>query len=137
MREHLVYLKIRPRSSIKVVDTTFVKNVFGRGSNPFDRGRKATKVSAIVDHKGVPLTYTFHKANKNDSSTLFHTLSKCKFLSKIYDCIAGMSLNTFICRIVSKKRQITPKLDNRIKIVVEHVFGWLDKYRRIILRSYF
>jgi hypothetical protein len=101
--EDLIYLKIRPISSIKVVDTTFVKNVFGRGSNPFDRGRKATKVSAIVDHKGVPLTYT--KPNKNYSRTLFHTLSKCKFLSKsLIHRIAGMSLNTFLCRIVYQKK---------------------------------
>lgn len=80
-----VYLKIKPRSPIKIVDTTFVKNVFGRncvGSNPFDRGTKATKVSVVVDHKGVPLSFTFHKANRNDSKTLFHTLSKCHFLSK-------------------------------------------------------
>jgi hypothetical protein len=71
-----VYLKIKPLSPIQVVDTTFVKNVFGRncvGWNPFDRGRKATKVSAVVDHKGIPLSYSFHRANKNDSRTLFYT----------------------------------------------------------------
>ena len=142
-----VYLKIRPRSPIKVVDTTFVKNVFGRncvGSNPFDRARKATKVSAVVDHKGIPLSYTFHRANKNDSRTLFHTLSKCNFISK-GDCIyADKIYDSSHCKdvlkhfslqnCVSKKRQTTPKHDNRIRIVVEHTFGWLDKYRRIILR---
>jgi hypothetical protein len=50
--------------------------------------------------------------------------------------VAGMSLNTFLFIIVyqKKKRQITSEHDNRI--VVEHVFGWLDKYRRIILRSH-
>lgn len=142
-----VYFKIKPRSSIKIVDTTFVKNVFGRncvGSNPFDRGRKATKVSTVTDSKGIPLSFTFHKGNRNDSRTLFHTLSKCKFLSKgdfiyadkIYDSTHCKDvLNHFsLQNCISKKKQITSKKDNRIRIVVEHTFGWLDKYRRIILR---
>jgi len=41
-----VYFKIRPRSSTRIVDTSFVKNVFGQecvGPSPFDRGRNATK----------------------------------------------------------------------------------------------
>ena len=142
-----VYLKIRPRSSTRIVDTSFIKNVFGRdciGSSPFDRGRNATKVSTITDHKGIPLVFTFHKGNRNDSKTLFHSLSKCKFLSpnnklyadKIYDSsncrevLSRFSLQNSI----SKKRQITHPKDNRVRIVVEHTFGWLDKYRRIILR---
>ena len=41
-----------------VVDTSFVKNVFGSdclGRSPIDRGRNATKVSAITDDMGTPL----------------------------------------------------------------------------------
>jgi len=142
-----VYMKIRPRSSRRIIDTSFVKNVFGRdcvGPSPFDRGRKATKVSAIVDHKGIPLGFTFHKGNRNDSRTLFHSLSKWRFISsgdkvyadKIYDSshcrdvLDHFSLENYI----SKKKTSLPKKDNRIRIVVEHTFGWLDKYRRIILR---
>jgi len=142
-----VYLKIKPRSSIKVVDTSFVKNVFGRnciGSNPFDRGRNATKISAVVDFKGVPLSFTFHKGNRNDSRTLFHTLSKCRFLSKGDKIYADKIYDSSHCRdvlkhfslqnFVSKKKEKVSKENNRIRIVVEHTFGWLDKYRRIILR---
>jgi len=142
-----VYLKIKPRSSIKVVDTSFIKNVFGRncvGSNPFDRGRKATKISIVTDHKGVPLSFTFHKGNRNDSRTLFHTLSKCQFLKKgdsiyadkIYDSThCKHVLNHFsLNNCISKKKHVTTKKNNRIRIVVEHTFGWLDKFRRIILR---
>jgi transposase len=142
-----VYLKIKPRSSIKIVDTSFIKNVFGRnciGSNPFDRGRKATKISAVVDHKGIPLSFTFHKGNRNDSRTLFHTLSKCLFLNKgdsiypdkIYDSNHCKDVvNRFSLKnCISKKKHITTKENNRIRIVVEHTSGWLDKYRRIILR---
>ena len=136
-----VYMKIRPRSSVRVVDTSFVKNVFGSqcvGPFPFDRGRNATKVSAVVDHKGIPLVFTFHKGNRNDSRTLFHSLSKCKFLSpgdklyadKIYDSSHCKDvLNHFsLENCISKKKQPVSKEDNRIRIVVEHAFGWLDKF---------
>ena len=142
-----VYLKIRPRSPIRIVDTSFVKNVFGCdcvGSSPFDRGRNATKVSTITDHKGIPLVFTFHKGNRNDSRTLFHCVSKCKFISsgdklyadKIYDSshckdiLSRFSLQNYI----SKKRQPTSKENNRVRIVVEHTFRWLDQSRRLILR---
>ena len=142
-----VYRKIRPRSDILLVDTTFVKNVFGRdctGPSPFDRGRNATKVSTLTDSSGIPLVFTFHRGNRNDSRTLFHTLSKCKFLtphSKLYadkiydsshckDVLTHFQLQNFI----SKKKLPVSKESNRIRIVVEHTFSWLDKYRRLILR---
>ena len=94
-----VYLKVKGFSEELIVDTSFIKNVFGRdctGASPFDRGRKATKVSAVTDKSGVPLAFTFHKGNRNDSRTLFHTLNNCKnkagkldnkklYADKIYD----------------------------------------------------
>jgi transposase len=62
-----------------VVDTSFVKNVWGRdclGRSPVDRGRKATKVSAVTDARGTPLYLLFHPGNKNDGKTLAHMLAK-------------------------------------------------------------
>ena len=56
-----------------VVDTTFVKNVYGKdvvGRNPTDRGR--FKVSLLTDSQGTPLCSVFHKAN--NSQTLKHLL---------------------------------------------------------------
>jgi len=142
-----VYMKIRPRSQTRIVDTSFVKNVFGRqctGPSPFDRGRQATKVSTITDHAGIPLIFTFHRGNRNDSRTLFHTLSKCKHISRGQKLYADKIYDSSHCRDVidhfslengvSKKKQPVSKKDNRVRIVVEHTFGWLDKYRRIILR---
>ncbi len=76
-----VYSKTRGLSEELIVDTSFIKNVFGRncvGPSPFDRGRKATKVSAVTDKYGTPLVFTFHKGNRNDSKTLYHTLRNCK-----------------------------------------------------------
>ena len=60
-----------------VVDTSFVKNQYGRdvlGRNPTDRARKATKVSMLADADGVPLAFHFHPANKHDSGTIGHLL---------------------------------------------------------------
>ena len=48
------------------IDTTFVKNVFGTdvlGRNPTDRGRKASKVVAVVDERGLPHRLGFLPAN--------------------------------------------------------------------------
>ena len=142
-----VYSKIRPKSPIRIVDTSFVKNVFGRqcvGPSPFDRGRKATKVSTITDPTGIPLIFTFHRGNRNDSRTLFHCVSKCKFLSSGDKLYADKIYDTSHCRevlsqfqlqnFISKKKHTTSKEDNRIRLAVEHTFSWLDKYRRIILR---
>ena len=142
-----VYLKIRPRSPNRIVDTSFVKNVFGRdcvGPSPFDRGRNATKVSTVTDHTGIPLVFTFHRGNRNDSRTLFHSLSQCHFLSPGDKLYADKIYDTSHCKDVlrhfslqdhiSKKKTTVSKQDNRTRIVVEHAFGWLDKYRRIILR---
>lgn len=142
-----VYRKIRPSPKILIADTTFVKNVFGRdciGRSPFDRGRNATKVSAITDKEGIPLVLTFHQGNRNDSRTLLYSLSKCKFVTpysklyadKIYDTRHCQDVldNFYLENCISKKGQTTSKEDNRVRIVVEHTFSWLDKYRRLILR---
>jgi transposase len=142
-----VYRKIKPVSKVAIADTSFVKNVFGCdciGSSPVDRGRNATKVSTITDEHGIPMVFTFHKGNRNDSRTLFHSLSKCRFLipnskfyaDKIYDtshCQEVIS-KFHLENCVSKKKTNVPKGDNKVRIVVEHTFSWLDKYRRIILR---
>jgi len=147
--QHLikVYVKTRGLSKEIIVDTSFIKNVFGRnciGPSPFDRGRNATKVSAITDKHGIPLCFTFHPGNKNDSRTLYHTLTKCTVelkgttlhADKIYDSehcrnvIASFGINNK----VSKKKTIVSTEDNKVRIVVEHLFAWLDKYRRILVR---
>lgn len=142
-----VYQKVKGRTREIIVDTSFIKNVFGRncvGPSPFDRGRKATKVSTITDKHGIPLVFTFHRGNRNDSKTLYHTLKSCKhdvsgctlYADKIYDtenCRNVLSSFHIENRISRKKKPVT-RNDNRLRIVVEHTFSWLDKYRRIILR---
>ena len=41
------------------IDSSYVKNIYGRdctGRNPTDRGRRATKLSVVVDDLGVPVS---------------------------------------------------------------------------------
>lgn len=132
-----------------VVDTSFVKNVWGRdclGRSPVDRGRKATKVSALVDSRGTPLQLLFHPGNKNDSRSLPHLLDrtsrwlniegKAIYADKIYDtayCESTIRRHKMTNK-VAKKRTTYAKDDNRKRVVVENLFAWLDKYRRIIMR---
>lgn len=146
--EHLLNLYSRNGISKKlIVDTSFVKNVFGRnctGPSPFDRGRRATKVSALTDSSGIPLCFTFHPGNKNDSRTLFKTLRSSKvslsnkvlYADKIYDTSHCRSvISSFnMTSAVSQKGKTTSITDNRVRIVVEHTFSWLDKFRRILVR---
>ena len=132
-----------------IADTSYVKNIWGRdcvGKSPVDRGRKATKVSALVDSRGTPLQLLFHPGNKNDSRSLPHLLDKTsKFIciegkdiyaDRIYDSVycSDTIRRHKLNNKVSKKRTTPDKATNRIRIVVEHYFGWLDKFRRIILR---
>lgn len=132
-----------------VVDTSFVKNVWGTdclGRSPVDRGRKATKVSAVTDAHGTPLYLLFHPGNKNDGKTLAHMLTKLakRFPLTGHRLYGDKAYDTQSCRdvmrqhglqnCITKRRQPSCPRQNRTRIVVEHVFSWLDKYRRIILR---
>jgi transposase len=141
------YVKTRGLSSDLIVDTSFIKNVFGRncvGPSPFDRGRNATKVSVLTDKHGMPLSFSFHRGNRNDSRTLHHTLTKCSldirgkalYADKIYDtenCRSVLSNFGLTDRLSRKGTKVAPA-ENKTRIVVEHCFSWLDKFRRILVR---
>ena len=135
-----------------VIDTSYVKNVFGCdvvGKNPTDRGRKATKVSLLVDGTGTPLATTFHRGNRHDCKTLKHSLNTAErhvgvkgWLSSIY---GDKGYDSSECRTICKEygaRPIIPKRGtketnprhNATRIVVEHTFGRLDQFRRIRVR---
>ena len=65
------------RRLICAIDSSFVKNVYGRdciGRNPTDRGRAATKLSVLVDDLGVPLSLLFTPANCSDARLMDPTL---------------------------------------------------------------
>ena len=60
------------------LDGSLVKSIFGCdwvGSNPTDRGRNGSKVSAIVDEQGLPVAIHFHQANTSDIALAVPTLN--------------------------------------------------------------
>ena len=59
------------------VDSSYVKNAFGRecvGKNHTDRGRKALKLSVVVDQHGIPHGICCHPGNRLDVCLLQDTL---------------------------------------------------------------
>ncbi|WP_353213448.1 IS5 family transposase [Rhodovarius sp.] len=145
-----------------VADTSFVKNVYGQdvlGSNPVDRGRRATKVSVLADTLGAPLFACYHAANKNDCTTLRHLLDQSsRTLGPLEPCrmlLADKGYDTLTCRAACIRHGLNPIIDHKRKrrvagaprhppqpsdprgrrrIMVEHVFGRLDQKRRLRVR---
>ena len=149
--ENVFYEAIRAKQPIGgavIADTSFVKNVFGKdvtGRNPTDRGRKATKVSLLTDHRGTPLCSVFHKANKSDALTLKHLLDthtrKTNQLQAYDTLLADKGYDSATCRTTCQVRQLVPNIPKRGtrdttqgRYVIEQTFGILDQFRRIRVR---
>ena len=130
------------------IDSSYVKNIYGRdctGRNPTDRGRRATKLSVIVDDIGVP--FSLHTAAGNVSDQrLFEPLLKTQlsplptsieiFADKGYDSAANRTTARsygFRDRIF-KRRTINGRRTHAKRGVVERFFSWHDKYRRLLVR---
>lgn len=136
------------RSRYYCIDSTYVKNIYGRdcvGRNPTDRGRRATKLSAVVDDLGVPHSLIVTAANISDQKLLQPTiqdmLSSCHrgkelFADKGYDS----AMNRRICKSygfndrIFKRRTTNGKRTHAKRGVVERYFSWHDKYRRLLVR---
>lgn len=139
---------IRRSRRFQCIDASFVKSIYGRdcvGRNPTDRGRKATKLSAVVDQDGLPLSLVFFPANVHDVRTVEPTLnrrivspndSQPLYADKGYD---SKKVRTTIQEYgyidrIGKRGTIVHRVVNRRRNVVERFFSWLDKSRRLILR---
>ena len=130
------------------VDTSFVKNVLGRdvvGRNPTDRGRKATKVSLLVDSKGMPLCTVFHRGNKSDVQSLGHVLNDAARrgvpLRRYASLLADKGYDSETCRAQCRAHGLTPLIPRRRtadsftgRYVVEQTFGLIDQFRRLRVR---
>lgn len=136
----------RRDGSFLVIDTSFVKNVFGVdvvGRNPTDRGRKATKVVAVVDERGLPHRLGFLAANMSDFRTLSSVLPLPKRMrgSRVYadkgfdsrEIRTIVRQSGFLPR-VPRRGTPTPAWWERRRRVVERFFGAIDKHRRLIVR---
>ncbi|KAL1504801.1 hypothetical protein AB1Y20_008575 [Prymnesium parvum] len=148
------------------IDTTYVKNLYGRdciGRNPTDRGRNATKVSALVDSDGVVHSLRFYPGNTPDCHTVSDTLDNrmsptprgtALYADKGYDSRAvrhTMQQSGYVdcvlkrCRRGQVTRQnrgqrprqrtnVALRVSNRRRGIVECVFSWFDKSRRLLMR---
>lgn len=133
-----------------VVDSTFVKNVYGKeviGRNHTDRGRKATKISLLTDVAGTPLVATYQFPNKHDSTTLKHLLDAAQnvlphSLSHHSALYADKAYDSQTCRLTCSLKGLIPMIPRRrsadrlgsVRYVIETTFGRLDRFRRIIMR---
>lgn len=153
-RAYIILLKLWYRRRVKgdrlhIIDSTYIKNVYGIdcvGRNPTDRGRKATKMSAIVNDEGMPISIQFMRGNCSDTTTVGAALQgrmikplkqHIPFMGeKGYPSRANSLLVTshgYLDRISRKLHTIGAR-QNAKRCTVEHTFSWIDKYRRLILR---
>ena len=130
------------------IDSSYVKSIYGRdcvGRNPTDRGRRATKLSAIVNHEGVAVSLVPFPANTSDYKTVDDTLlqtlvsidkSCAMYADKGYDSRKVRESFRSVGYIdrVSRRGTVSHRVVNRRRIVVERFFSWLDKNRRLLVR---
>lgn len=130
------------------IDSSFVKNIYGRdctGRNPTDRGRRATKLSALVDDLGVPVSLVTSPGNVSDMRLFTPVMDAAMgrlrrgvevFADKGYDSRA----NRDDCRQrgfkdrIFRRRTTNGRRTHAKRMVVEHFFAWHDKYRRLLVR---
>ena len=140
--KNLAKLYSQTRQQAPVVDSMFVKNIFGKevvGRNHTDRGRNAVKVSLLTDTSGIPLAATYQMPNKHDSTTLNHLLDAAKRilphdLSLHGALYADKGYDSQTCRVACMCRGLAPMIPRRgstdrlglIRYVIETTFGKLD-----------
>lgn len=143
-----LYARKTRRGEYHCIDSSFVKSIYGRecvGRNPTDRGRNATKVSAIVTDEGLPVSLTFFPANTSDYRTIHASLEARVvplgtrvplYADKGYDSaeVRRALWGAGYVDRVAKRRVRTHRATNRRRGVVERFFSWLDKNRRLLVR---
>lgn len=130
------------------IDSSFVKNVFGidcTGRNPTDRGRRATKLSVLVDDLGIPVSFVTSPGNVSDMK-LFSPVFDAAMISLQRDTevFADKGYDSRANREDCRKRGFRDRLFRRRTIngrrthakrgAVERFFAWHDKFRRLLVR---
>ena len=141
-----LYKVKRAKPRYYATDTSFIKNMYGTqsiGRNPTDRGRSASKLSVVVDDKGVLIALKLFAANVSDQKVLQPTLAQTElhqnipmYADKGYDSKTNRSiLRTHkLCDRITRRGQKKYRNSARKRIIVEHYFGRLKQYRRLRLR---
>ena len=143
-----LYARKTRRGEYHCIDSSYVKSIYGVacvGRNPTDRGRNATKMSAIVTDEGMPVSLTFFPANTSDYRTVYASLdarvSRTRARIPLYADKGYYSTEVrhalwdagYVDR-VAKRRVRTHCSTNGRRGIVERFFSWLDKNRRLIVR---
>ena len=130
------------------IDSSFVKNVYGHdctGRNPTDRGRRATKLSVLVDDLGIPVSFVTSPGNISDMR-LFHPVFDAAmiplrrgaevFADKGYDSRANRDecLRRGFRDRLFRRRTTNGRRTHAKRGVVERYFAWHDKFRRLLVR---
>ena len=135
------------RPKYHCIDSTYVKKLYGTdciGRNPTDRGRRASKLSAVVDDTGIPVALKLFPGNHSDFKTVSATMMQGIeferglpiYADKGYDSSEvrhQLQCMGYVDR-VSRRRYRGHRILNRKRAVVEHFFCWLDKSRRLLMR---
>jgi putative transposase len=130
-----------------IVDSTYVKNAYGRvglGRNPVDRARKALKVSALTDQNGVIHNLRADPANTSDFNLFTPMLSSMLIELRRIEVFADRGYDSRRNRADAYSRGFMPRImrrrcrnarrQNGKRVRVEHTFAWIDKYRRLIFQ---
>ena len=139
------YRRLYPPSRY-CVDSSYVKNRYGRrglGRNHTDRGRKALKLSVLVDQHGMAYGACCHPGNRPDVTLLDDTIQSALvdldalplFADRGYDSKRNRSIchEHKLADRIFRRRTKTVRRTNAKRIVVEHSFAWLDQFRRLLL----
>ncbi len=143
------------------IDASHIKNQFGSefvGSNIYDRFRKATKLTIIVDEFGIPVSIKIGPSNKHDSKYVIPSIESLQINISDVECL--IADKGYVSKDLSKKladiysiQLVTPrkkrkkqkgklrgrkpknhgKLKNRF--IVEHSLSWFKQYTRLFRRK--
>jgi len=145
-----------PEDTNYFIDSTMIRNMYGRdtvGKNHYDRFRYASKVTAIVNSKGLPTSLHIVEANINDCLLIEPCLENMQLKiigSRLKNCNLigdGGYINARVKKAIKIEDNINMIYPYRIdqkkcntndekillkkRIVIEHFFAILKQYRRL------
>jgi transposase len=119
------------------------------GPNPVDRGKPGTKIHALSDRRGIPLTVIISAANRHDCKLLLPLVDAVPAIrgrtgrprrrpgklhgDKGYDfrfCRSGLRERGIIARIARRGIE-SPQHLGRHRYVIERTLEWISRFRRL------
>ena len=136
------------------IDSSMIKNIKGVdniGQNHYDRYRNGNKISVVVTDNGIPLGFSFERANIHDINLVDSTLDdiKIKIVNSKLLSDKGYNSKELKKKLDKKKINLIYPLkknqkntmfnENELSLlksrhIVENFFSWIKNYRRIMVR---